>query len=553
MKYNFFETEITNDFKTKYKEKRNCYIEIEQYINNKKKETKVCAIYGLRRTGKTVLMEQCIENMTAEQKTQTAFITCNKQTDLSEIYDFIKENIKKGKKYFFIDEITYANDFQQAGEVLANEFVARNDAKIIITGTDSLGLSLPTHNLQYQRTKLIHTTYITYAEYDKIIKNTTMDDFISKGSVLEPEIFSDYNTTHEYINTSITENLINSLEKSEGIRKYPAQLTEIYEAKELQNAIERIIDKYSQDITVKAIKKEFKSGPISASLKNILKAKENPDNIKPLLYSDELNQELAKKLGIKKNDEISKNITEEHKNQIMNLLEEMDVFTTIPVINSYIIDEEPQRPLRMITHPGICHKNITETLNTLKTNKNWLQEATEEQKTRLINKVKEYAYGNLMENIIIADVYNTICNEKEILPTTIFNKNKDWYVSKITKEINGKEEEADLIIMNKPKKEVYLFEIKHSKEKDDEQEKHLENQEFMNYIENNFGKIVGKAILYNGKNDFTRKTPRINAAKFLKELTNQAIKNNINIKKIISLKSTKIKTISSAKQLQISR
>ena len=88
--------------------------------------------------------------------------------------------------------------------------------------------------------------------------------------------------------------------------------------------------------------------------------------------------------------------------------------------------------------------------------------------------------------------------------------------------------------MNKIKKEVYLFEIKHSKEKSPEQTKHLENNEFINYIKTNFGKIAGKAVLYNGKNDFTTKIPRINAGKFLKTITKQYNTKKINIKKIIS-------------------
>ncbi len=47
--------------------------------------------------------------------------------------------------------------------------------------------------------------------------------------------------------------------------------------------------------------------------------------------------------------------------------------------------------------------------------------------------------------------------------------------------------EVDLIILNKQTRDVFLFEIKHSSKVDNEQTKHLESEQFINYIKDNFG------------------------------------------------------------------
>ena len=45
-----------------YPEKRDCYPKLYKYIteHNPDYNGKICALYGLRRTGKTVMMNQCI-------------------------------------------------------------------------------------------------------------------------------------------------------------------------------------------------------------------------------------------------------------------------------------------------------------------------------------------------------------------------------------------------------------------------------------------------------------------------------------------------------------
>ena len=66
-------------------------------------------------------------------------------------------------------------------------------------------------------------------------------------------------------------------------------------------------------------------------------------------------------------------------------------------------------------------------------------------------------------------------------------------------------------------KETYLFEIKHSSKLVKEHSAALENENFLIYIEDHFGTIRGRAVLYNGPTDNTMSVPRIKASEFLKQ------------------------------------
>ena len=499
--------EVNKQFYCGYKQKRDCFSDVYNYLTSKDPQAKVCVLYGLRRTGKTVIMRQSALSLSEEEQKKALFITCSKKSTVKNLKKILNEKIDQGFRYFFIDEITYTEDFQQIGEVLANCYVGGNNVRIVISGTESLGLYLPTKNLQYDRSLMIHTTYISYGEYSRLIKCEGIDDYIAKGSILSPDEFSNYYAVHDYIETSIVENIINSLEKSEGIERYPAALTEIYEVKELKNAIERIINKYSQDLSVKAIRKEFKSGPVEAAINNLERNERSTFDINV----DQLNMNVANALGIIKNEELSVSLTEEHKDALYQFLKDMDVFVSIPILNAFTKNGSPKN-LEMVSHPGMFSANIRYALSELRNTDNWLQGSTLEQRDKLIAAAFNFAMGCIIENFIIADTDNLVCGNKETNDKDIFGTDTTkWYVSKL----NYKNHEADMIIIDKSAKEVYLFEIKHSKENVPEQSRHLEDQEFLDYIESNYGTIVTKAVLYNRETDLSNSIPRISAQDFL--------------------------------------
>ena len=539
-------TKIDNTFKSGYKNKRDCFDLIMDYLLSDNKESKVCAIFGLRRTGKTVLMKQCIENLPENVKNTAELITCNINTDFYEIANHINEQIDNGYKYFFIDEITYSKNFQELGEILSDQFVSIKDARIVITGTDSLGLILPAATNMYDRVMFVNTTYTPFSEYSRLVNCNSIDEYIKKGAVLNYDTtpFIEYKNYEEYVRTAIVSNIINSIKKSEGTRKYPAALTELYRQEELENAIQRMINKYSQEITLNSLREQISIPPLNASVKLIANDSSSPDlSILKNIDIEKVCNKAAELLGIIQNKELKITLTKEHETQLKDFLKEIDVVTEIPVISSYE-DKNFTNSIEMFSHPGMYHANIHYLLNELKNNDNWLPEATTEQKKNLLAKTENWILGTITENCIINDVYRCI-SRKNVQKDDIFSENTGrWYVSKlrVSKKITGDyDHEVDLIIFDKKYKETFLFEIKHSIENVPQQSKHIENENFIKYIEDNFGKIKYCAVLYNNNNDFSTKIPRISSKSFLNAIYKQKKLNEFSMNKVIEdLKENKI-------------
>ena len=76
-----------------YPEKRDCYPKLYKYIteHNPDYNGKICALYGLRRTGKTVMMNQCISELPPEEKEKSVYILCKETCDMLEMEQVLDE------------------------------------------------------------------------------------------------------------------------------------------------------------------------------------------------------------------------------------------------------------------------------------------------------------------------------------------------------------------------------------------------------------------------------------------------------------------------------
>lgn len=514
MEYNFAVTKIDENFHVRKMQKRDCFSQIEAYINETKHQWKICAVYGLRRTGKTTLLKQAADALPETEKKKALFIECFEgKTDFYEVAEYINGQIKNGYKYFFIDEITYADNFQTMASILSDKFVDLHEVKIVVTGTDSLGLSLSSKDILYDRMELVSTTYTTFAEYARITGITQIDDFIKAGSTLRTDLFDTKKKTEAFIETAIVNNILHSIEKSEGVHRYPAALTEKYTKDVIRCEIERMINRYSQTRTYRAIASQFKSSPLGDAREIISKQEPNGFQIMAKLKYKETNAKIAEILGCSG----FSGMEEADIEKIYDYLTDIGVFASFPVYHSYT-KQTLDEPLEMMIHPGMFHANLRYTLQELLSDSSWI-EAEEETKRLVINKAYESAMGKIMENILLADVYYMLCGDNISYKEDFLEEGSNrWYVSKINAEINGQRHEADIIVYDKKEKEAYLFEVKHTKKNTAGQSVHLENEDFVQYIEKNFGSIKGRAVLYNGEVDETSFIPRISANKFLMKL-----------------------------------
>ncbi len=140
--------------------KRECFSQLERFIKSNS-SGKVCLIYGLRRTGKTTLVLQAISQLSLQD---TVYIKALSTDSMAMLNRDLKRLSDEGIKNVFIDEVTLIKDFIDSASLLSDVY-AMMGMKIVLSGTDSLGLLLSTDDELYDRSFTIHTTFIPFREY----------------------------------------------------------------------------------------------------------------------------------------------------------------------------------------------------------------------------------------------------------------------------------------------------------------------------------------------------------------------------------------------------
>lgn len=179
---------------------------------------KICIVYGLRRTGKTIAMLHTINKL--RDYSRSAYVSLNSDVSVPDLFQILNKLLDAGIKYVFLDEISEINGII-LGCAQLSDFYAKMGLKVIISGTDSLLLELMSYHKLYDRCIKIHTTYIGYKEYNYIFNNNVdIMDYIRRGGVLVRSTFYDDTHTNDYVNSAISDNIRNSLVRSNNKHDY---------------------------------------------------------------------------------------------------------------------------------------------------------------------------------------------------------------------------------------------------------------------------------------------------------------------------------------------
>ena len=484
--------------------KRYCFKKIMNYLND---DTygKVCILYGLRRTGKTTLIFQAINELPEDQ---TAYIKITSQDTMSDLVKDLNKLYEKGYKYIFIDEITLLEDFINTAAVLSDVFCMMN-MKIVLSGTDSLGFNIANEDELYDRNIMIHTSYISFKEYNYLLGIDSIDKYIEYGGTLrienmryddedyfEEEVsFRDDESTRKYIDSAISRNIQNSL-KNYSAGKYFNSLIEPYHNNELTNIINRIIEDFNHNFVIEVIEQKFKSHDLGSAKQLLLH--DAPDPKSHVLYEIDYEQLLSKLktlLEIKEKEQLNTIITKKHLYQIKQYLYRLDLIKDYSVLYS---NGEKENKILFI-QVGMRYSIVKALVYSLIQDK-YFANININDKTYIINKILEDVKGKLLEEIIILDINN--------------RNNKNIKAFKYKFDIG----EVDLIIQNTNTNTCEIYEIKHSnKISFAKQTKNLLNENKCKIIENQIGKIVKKGVLYRGETQKVNNIEYINIEEYLKQ------------------------------------
>lgn len=453
----------TSDYRERY-----LVADLMTFLNNKT-NGKICALYGLRRTGKTIMMFHAIKRLLADQHDDIAYITLTEQDSLSALYQLIDDLVEKEIHYLFLDEITAVNGFIQSCALLADKY-ARFGIHIVIAGTDSFVLELAKRDNLYDRMCTLHTAYIGYAEYEYLNPQTDLLDYIRFGGVLPADIFYNEEKSKDYINTAISGNIIHSLLRANN-RKEHQLLLELNGRGLLKKAIEQAIAASNEMLTAYVITQTYQNGDLG-SAKQMLEHIFDIDNV---LDTEEVEERVRYKLSIVK--DFDAEITEPYVEELTEFLVEIGV---IKMYVRYVGKKKREVPI--FIQPGLRYHQTIALVNALRETESFY-DIPFKVREELCRKIIEGVEGNLLEHEVLLSCLMKCQNKRE-------------EVTQIT--YLGKE--IDMIVHDDYT--IDMYEVKRSSGKSEEQYKWLVDKEFNDYIEAMWGgRIRNRIVLYLGEDD----------------------------------------------------
>ena len=482
--------------------KRDCFSTLQKFVNGSY-DGKICILYGLRRTGKTTLLFQMLSELPIEK---TAYIKVQTTDDMSRLTKDLKALYELGYRYAFIDEITLLSDFIDTAAVLSDVF-SMMGMKIVVSGTDSLGFAMANRDELYDRSVTIHTSFIPFREYARLLNIRSVDSYIEYGGTLKMEnmsfddpdaafdevAFRDDESTRKYIDTAISRNIQHTL-KNDHYGEYFNQLRELYEKGELTNVINRIVQHMNHRFVLRVVEDEFKSHDFGSAKELLLH--DLPAERATVLYDVDEKQILERLkaiIEVKEKSETTVPITQEHIDKVKKYLLMLDLIVNC----SERYESGKQAEHIVFSQPGMRYA-IAKALVYFLMQDAYFASISEADKAYITGKILDDVKGRMLEDIVLLEVRKTAPSTMEAF--------------KFKFDAGG---EFDMVIYDKTNQNCRIYEIKHSTEANEKQTLHLRDAEKCQIVEKRFGPISGKFVLYRGKDTFAEGVQYLNVENFL--------------------------------------
>ena len=482
--------------------KRDCFSTLQKFVAGTY-DGKICILYGLRRTGKTTLLFQMLSELPIEK---TAYIKVQAIDDMLRLTKDLKALFELGYRYVFIDEITLLSDFIDTAAVLSDVF-SMMGMKIVVSGTDSLGFAMANRDELYDRSVTIHTSFIPFREYARLLNIRSVDSYIEYGGTLKMDnmsfddpdaafdevAFRDDESTRKYIDTAISRNIQHTL-KNDHYGEYFNQLRELYEKGELTNVINRIVQHMNHRFVLRVVEDEFKSHDFGSAKELLLH--DLPAERATVLYDvneKQILERLKAIIEVKEKSETTVPITQEHIDKVKKYLLMLDLIVNCP--ERY--ESGKQAEHIVFSQPGMRYAIAKALVYSLMQDA-YFASISEADKAYITGKILDDVKGRMLEDIVLLEVRKTAPSTMEAF--------------KFKFDAGG---EFDMVIYDKTSQNCRIYEIKHSTETNEKQTLHLRDAEKCQIVENRFGPISGKFVLYRGKDMFSEGVQYLNVENFL--------------------------------------
>lgn len=408
---------------------------------------------------------------------------------------------EQGYRYVFLDEVTLLEDFID-GAALFSDIFASSGMKIVLSGTDSLGFVFSEDDQLYDRCIMCHTTFIPYREFENVLGVIGIDNYIRYGGTMSlggqqyndnSMIFASKKRTNEYVDSAIAHNIQHSL-KNYQYEGHFRSLRELYEKNELTSAINRIVEDINHRFTLEVLTKDFKSGDLSRSAKNLRKDREQPTDILDRVDVDTVNQTLKELLEIRDKSEQTVAIKEAHRYEIKEYLELLDL--TVELENRWMSDYNHRETRTAFSQPGMRYCQAEALICSLMQDERFRGLSLKERQ-RVTECILDGVKGRMMEDVVL-------------LETKLARPDCEVFCLQFPVG------EFDMVVFDPKKACCELYEIKHSAEIAPEQYRHLLDEKKCADTEFRYGDIVGKYVIYRGEDTLVDEVQYLNVEAYLK-------------------------------------
>ena len=462
--------------------RRECFRQLHDYIYGEPQD-RVLILYGLRRTGKTTMIRQIFAEMSDAELEKAAFIQITAKDTLADVNRDLRMLENLGFCYVFLDEVTLREDFIEGAALFSDVFAACG-MKIVLSGTDSLGFLFTEDEQLYDRCILLHTTFIPYREFERVLGIHGIDEYIRYGGTMslggvhynETSTFASKKSADEYVDTAIARNIQHSLRcyQYEG---HFRNLRDLYDRDELTSAINRVVEDMNHHFTLEVLTRDFKSHDLGISAQNLRRDRENPTDILDRIDLPAVTESLRQLLEIRNREEQTARLDDVHAAEIKAYLELLDLTQSIGVRSLPGVGRESERTV--ITQPGLRYAQADALIRSLLLDETFsalsLPERTAVQE-RILSEIR----GRMLEDIVL-------------LETRMANPGKQVFVLQFPVG------EFDMVVFDPDAGCCRIFEIKHSTEAAPQQYRHLIDAEKCAQTEHRYGPITEKTVLYRGE------------------------------------------------------
>lgn len=481
--------------------KRDCFRALREYLYGPRQD-KIFILYGLRRTGKTTLIRQILAEMTDEELAKTAFIQIAPNDSLASVNQDLKYLEETGVRYVFLDEVTLMKDFI-GGAALFSDVYASSGMKIVTSGTDSLGFLFSEDEQLYDRCVLLHTTFIPYREFERVLGVKGIDEYIQYGGVMslggvrynETSIFASKSGADEYVDSAIARNIQHSLRYYQEGGHF-RNLRDLYERDELTSAVNRIVEDVNRRFTLEVLTKDFRSNDLEISRKNLRRDRKRPTDALDRVDLAEVTERLRRLLEIRNLPEQTVKLTAAHVSEIREYLNLLDLTYEIDVFALPSAKKLQNRTI--VAQPGLRYAQATALASSLLQDQTF-NDLSLSERNFVLDRVRSEIMGRMTEDIVL-------------LETALANPKKQAFVLQFAVG------EFDMTVFDPTTASCEIYEIKHSAEVVPEQTRHLIDPQKCALTERRYGPIRGKYVLYRGATRDVDGVRYVNVEEYLKSL-----------------------------------